>query len=103
MGAAAISVLAAALIARVAAVTATRGAGPALKDVGVLLWSASTALYLVLVVATALWWAPGPGPAPLPASTWVMVFPLGMYAVASCQLGSATGLAFLHVHPLARP
>jgi tellurite resistance protein TehA-like permease len=96
MGAAAISVLAAALIARVPDVAAAAGAGRTLKDVGVVLWSAASALYLVLAVATALWCARTVHRPRYRASTWVIVFPLGMYAVASWQLGAATGLTFLH-------
>lgn len=96
MGAAAISVLAAALIVRVPGAAAGPDARPALTDVGMVLWAAASALYLVLAVVTALWWRrtrSRPGYQP---STWVIVFPLGMYAVASWQLGAATGLAFLH-------
>jgi tellurite resistance protein TehA-like permease len=96
MGAAAISVLAAAMIARVPDVAAAGGAGRTLKDVGVVLWSAASALYLVLAVATALWCARTRHRPRYRASTWVIVFPLGMYAVASWQLGAATGLTFLH-------
>jgi tellurite resistance protein TehA-like permease len=96
MGAAAISVLAAALIARVPNAAAGRAAAPVVKDIGVVLWSAGSAFYLVLAVVTALWWArtrSRPGYQP---STWVIVFPLGMYAAASWQLGAATGLTLVH-------
>jgi tellurite resistance protein TehA-like permease len=96
MGAGAISVLAAALIVRVPGVPAARDAGPALNGIGVVLWCAGSALYLALVVATARWQAQTrsrPGYQPY---TWVIVFPLGMYAVASWQLGTATGLTLLH-------
>lgn len=96
MGAAAISVLAAALILRIPRASTVLAAGPALKAVGLVLWSAGTVLYLVLAALTARWWTrtrrrPGYQP-----STWVIVFPLGMYAVASWQLGSATGVAVVH-------
>lgn len=96
MGAAAISVLAAALIVRVPAAAAGRAAASVVKDIGVVLWSAGSAFYLVLAVVTASWWIrtrSRPGYQP---STWVIVFPLGMYAVASWQLGAATELSFIH-------
>jgi tellurite resistance protein TehA-like permease len=96
MGAAAISVLAAALIVRVPGAAAAQDAGRELKAAGVLLWSVGTALYLVLVVATARWWIRTRSRPDYQPSTWVIVFPLGMYAVASWQLGAATGLTFLH-------
>ncbi|MGH3301590.1 MAG: tellurite resistance/C4-dicarboxylate transporter family protein, partial [Streptosporangiaceae bacterium] len=96
MGAAAISVLAAALIVSVPRVAAAQSAGPAVKGIGVLLWSAATALYLVLALVTARWWARTRSRPGYQKSTWVIVFPLGMYAVASWQLGAATGLTFLH-------
>jgi tellurite resistance protein TehA-like permease len=96
MGAAAISVLAAALIVRAPDTAAGHTAAPVVKDIGVVLWSAGSAFYLVLAVVTALWWArtrSRPGYQP---SIWVIVFPVGMYAVASWQLGAATGLTFIH-------
>jgi tellurite resistance protein TehA-like permease len=96
MGAGAITVLAAALIVRVPGVPAARDAGPALNAIGVVLWCAGSALYLALVVATARWQAQTRSRPGYQPSTWVIVFPLGMYAVASSQLGAATGLTFLH-------
>jgi tellurite resistance protein TehA-like permease len=96
MGAAAISVLAAALIARVPDSAAGRAAAPVVKEIAVAAWWAGSAFYLVLAVATAVWWArtrSRPGYQP---STWVIVFPLGMYAVASGQLGATTGLTLIH-------
>jgi tellurite resistance protein TehA-like permease len=96
MGAAAISVLAAALIVRAPDAAAGRAASPVVTDIGVVLWSAGSAFYLVLAVATALWWARTRSRPRYQPSTWVIVFPLGMYAAASWQLGAATGLTFIH-------
>jgi tellurite resistance protein TehA-like permease len=96
MGAAAISVLAAALIVRIPHTVIGPEARPVVLGIGVVLWSASSTFYLVLAVLTAAWWARArsrPGYRP---STWVIVFPAGMYAVASWQLGTATGLTFVH-------
>jgi tellurite resistance protein TehA-like permease len=96
MGAAAISVLAAALIARVPDAAAGRATAPVVKGIGVAAWSAGSAFYLALAVVTALWWSRTRSRPRYQPSTWVIVFPLGMYAVASWQLGAATGLTLLH-------
>jgi hypothetical protein len=88
-------VLAAALIVRVPHVAAGHDAGTAVKIIGVLLWSAASALYLVLAVVTAMWSVRTRRRPGYQASTWVIVFPLGMYAVASWQLGAVAGLTLI--------
>jgi tellurite resistance protein TehA-like permease len=96
MGAASISVLAAAQILHGPGMAAGGAGHAVVAATAVTLWLLATGLIPVLAGVTAalsLRWPPRlrywPG-------AWTMVFPLGMYAVASTQLGMATGL------PLAR-
>jgi tellurite resistance protein TehA-like permease len=96
MGAAAISVLAAAEILGLPRTPAIAAVGPAVTDISLALWYLASGLYLVLVVATALWWLRSGRPLRHHPATWVIIFPLGMYAAASWHLGDAAGVGFLH-------
>jgi tellurite resistance protein TehA-like permease len=92
MGACAISVLAGARIVEMAdapMVQATRGL---VAGASVMFWAFATWLIPVLVAAG--WWRHFVHGVPLryEATWWSIIFPLGMYAVASIYLGRADGL-----------
>jgi tellurite resistance protein TehA-like permease len=96
MGAASISVLAAAQILGGPGMTPGGSGHAVVAAVAVALWVLATGLIPVLAAVTAalsLRWPPRPRYWP---GAWTIVFPLGMYAVASTHLGSASDL------PLAR-
>lgn len=91
MGAASISVLAAAQILKII------HAGPAravISGAGIALWSLATALIPVLAALTTARWRRA-GWRPRPGQAWVAVFPLGMYAAASLTLGAAGRLPLI--------
>jgi tellurite resistance protein TehA-like permease len=97
MGAAAITTLAGARIAEMAAapmVTATRGL---VAGMSVTFWAFATWLIPVLVAAG--WWRHRVHRVPLTyqATLWSVVFPLGMYAVAGLYLGQAVRLPLVGV------
>jgi len=92
MGALAITVLAGARIVEMAdapMVAATRGL---IAGLSVVFWAFATWLFPVLVAAG--WWRHWRRGVPLPyeATLWSIIFPLGMYAVASIYLGRADTL-----------
>ncbi|MGH3626563.1 MAG: tellurite resistance/C4-dicarboxylate transporter family protein [Sciscionella sp.] len=92
MGAVAITILAAARILAMAdapVVSATRGL---VAGVAVVLWAFASWLYPVLCAMG--WWRHVRHAVPLSydATVWSIVFPLGMYAVASRYLGAADQL-----------
>jgi tellurite resistance protein TehA-like permease len=96
MGAASISVLAAAQVLGGPGMAPGRAGHAVVAAVAVALWLLATCLIPVLAAVTAvlgLRWPPRPRYWP---GAWTIVFPLGMYAVASMQLGRAADL------PLAR-
>lgn len=92
MGATAITVLAAARILSMAPAPAVNAARPVVAGLGVVLWAFGTWL-VPLLVAFGIWrhvlhrvrlsYLP---------SLWSIVFPLGMYAVASMELGAAADM-----------
>lgn len=92
MGAAAISVVAAARVLGLPRTSAVTAVGPAVTDIALALWYLASALYLVLATLTALWWLQSGRPLRYQPTTWVIIFPLGMYAVASLRLGMAAGV-----------
>lgn len=92
MGAVAISVLAAAHILGISSAPAVSAGRPWIKGAAIALWVLATCLIPVLAVATAWLW-PGSRPRPrYDRSAWMVVFPLGMYAAASQQLGAVASL-----------
>jgi tellurite resistance protein TehA-like permease len=92
MGAVAISSLAATeLLLGARALNTLSALKPVLRDVDLALWSLASAL-MVLLVAAELF---APGGWHYSASRWSSVFPLGMYAAASSQLGEAEAFPLL--------
>jgi tellurite resistance protein TehA-like permease len=99
MGAASITVLAAAQVGQL-----TQAAGPALAGfrspltgVGLAFWSVATGLIPALLVLGAVRWRRrGPlaprGPVTFFREWWMIVFPVGMYATASMRIGAAASL-----------
>jgi tellurite resistance protein TehA-like permease len=96
MGAVAISVLAAAEILRLPRTPAVAAVAPAMTDASQVLWYVASGLYLMLAALTALWWLRSGRPLRYQPSTWVITFPLCMYAAASWHLGDAAGITFVH-------
>jgi tellurite resistance protein TehA-like permease len=96
MGAASISAFAAAQILSLPGTAAAPGARSAVTVVAVCLWGIATGLIPALIALTA---AGHPRPPPWPRyapTAWVVVFPLGMYAAAGLQLGTAARLPWMH-------
>ncbi len=92
MGAVSISVLAAARILGLSGTPVVAAVHPWATDLAIALWSLATCLIPALTVATAMvWLRSGPRPR-YDSSAWMVVFPLGMYAAASQQLGTTAGL-----------
>lgn len=89
MGAASISAFAAARILH------TTVARPVITGVAVILWAVATGLIPVLATLTARWLRPPARPRYRPQA-WAIVFPLGMYAMAGLQLGTAARLPLIH-------
>lgn len=97
MGAASITVLAGSRIVQSGpspVVDAVRGAA---GSISVIFWALATWLIPALVAAS--WWRHRTRrePAAYGPMLWSMVFPLGMYAVASIYLGKADGLPWIGV------
>ena len=95
MGAASISVFAAARILHIGG-PALAAARPAVTGVAVVLWAVATGLIPVLAtMTTARWLRPSRRPRYRPEA-WAIVFPLGMYAMAGLRLGTAARLPLIH-------
>jgi tellurite resistance protein TehA-like permease len=111
MGAASISVLAAAGILRIAgapavaarahaaaafAAAAYAGLHPAITGLAVALWFIATVLIPLLAAATAARYLHRPVRPRYRVDMWTVVFPLGMYSMAGMQLGTAAGLPLVY-------
>jgi tellurite resistance protein TehA-like permease len=92
MGAASISVLAAAHILGIRGVPAVAAAHPAVTAAAITLWLLATCLIVVLAAATATVGLRSRRRPKYDPSAWMLAFPLGMYATASQQLGAAANL-----------
>jgi tellurite resistance protein TehA-like permease len=91
MGAASISVLAAAHILRIVGAPAVAAGRPGITATAIVLWVVATCLIPVLAAATAASWLRSRPRPRYQASAWMVVFPLGMYSTASQQLGVTAG------------
>ena len=95
MGGTALSVLAGSRILQVATATPFDRMRPAVEGVSMLLWSFGTWLVPLLVVGS-LWRHGRRGRhRTYEVGLWSVVFPLGMYAVATSAFAGATGLPWL--------
>jgi tellurite resistance protein TehA-like permease len=96
MGAASITVLAAALILHDTGSPAVRAVRPALTDAAVGFWILASSLIPLLLGRVAWRHLLRREPVRYRADLWMIVFPAGMYATASLQLGTTVRLPFLH-------
>jgi tellurite resistance protein TehA-like permease len=92
MGAASISMLAAVHFLGIHGAPVVASARPWITDTAVALWWLATCLIVVLAVATAVMWPRSWRRPRYDRTAWMVVFPLGMYATASQQLGATAGL-----------
>lgn len=100
MGAASIAVVAAAGILRIPGAPAR----PAITGLAVALWSFATAAIPPLATATAVRYLRRPVRPRYRGDMWTVVFPLGMYALAGLQLGTAARLPLAgHIGAVAVP
>ena len=96
MGGASITVLAAALILRDTGSPAVREAQPALTAAGIGFWILAGSLVPLLAGRVAWRHLLRREPVRYRSDLWMIVFPAGMYATASLELGAAARLPFLH-------
>jgi tellurite resistance protein TehA-like permease len=96
MGGASITVLAATLILHDTGSPAVRAARPALTAAAVAFWILASSLIPPLLGRVAWRHLVRREPVRYRADLWMIVFPAGMYATASMQLGSAAGLPLVH-------
>ncbi len=100
MGAASISVLAGAEVLGIGTgatvVSAGAGARAAISDTATALWAVASCLLLVLAWRTAAVLLRAPFRPRYRPGGWLVIFPLGMYATASMQLGRAAGVPWMH-------
>ncbi len=93
MGAASITVLAAAQVLHITGVAVLSAPRPAVTDIALAYWAVATALIPVLTVIGAARRLRGHGPTGFRRELWMIVFPVGMYATASMRIGAEAGLA----------
>ena len=93
MGAASITVLAAAQILHIAAVAGLASAKPVLTVLALAFWSVATGLIPVLATIGVVRRLRRPAGMRFRRELWMIVFPLGMYATASMRIGAVAGLA----------
>jgi tellurite resistance protein TehA-like permease len=96
MGGASITVLAAALILQDTGSPAAREARPALTAAAVGFWILASSLIPLLLGRVAWRHLLRRKPVRYRPDLWMIVFPAGMYATASMQLGTAARLPFVH-------
>ncbi|HEY6295120.1 MAG TPA: tellurite resistance/C4-dicarboxylate transporter family protein [Streptosporangiaceae bacterium] len=92
MGAASITILAAAQILHITGPAVLSAARPAVTDIALAFWAVATGLIPVLAVIGAARRLRGHAPRGFRRELWMIVFPVGMYATASMRIGSEAGL-----------
>jgi tellurite resistance protein TehA-like permease len=92
MGAASITVLAAAQILHITGPAVLAASRAAVTDLALAFWAAATGLIPVLAVAGAVRWRRGHAATGFRRELWMIVFPAGMYATASMRIGIEAGL-----------
>jgi tellurite resistance protein TehA-like permease len=95
MGAASITVLAAAQILHITGPTVLAAFRPVLTGLALGFWSLATALIPVLAVAGAVRWWRGHAAKGYRRELWMIVFPAGMYATASMRIGAEAGVPLI--------
>jgi tellurite resistance protein TehA-like permease len=96
MGAASITVLAAAQVLHITGPTVLAASRPALTDLALAYWSVATALVPALTVIGIVRWLRGRAAKGFRRELWMIVFPAGMYATASMQIGAEAGVRQIH-------
>jgi tellurite resistance protein TehA-like permease len=96
MGAASITVLAAAQFLRITSFAVLSASRPAVTDVALAFWAIATGLIPVLLVTGAVRWLRGHAAQGFRRELWMMVFPAGMYATASMRIGTVAALPPVH-------
>ncbi len=94
MGATAISALAGARVLRWSSVPLINATTPVVAGLSVMLWAFGTWMVPVLVVQS-VWWERTRLPLFYEPGLWSIVFPVGMYGVASHELGTVLGVRWL--------
>ncbi len=95
MGAASITVLAAAQILHITGPAVFSALRPAVTGLALALWAAATGLLPVLAVTGAARRLRGHAPRGFRRELWMIVFPAGMYATASMRIGTEAGLPLI--------
>jgi tellurite resistance protein TehA-like permease len=92
MGAASITVLAAAQVLHITGSAVLAASRPALTDLALAYWSIATALVPALTVIGIARWLRGLTARGFRRELWMIVFPAGMYATAGMRIGAVAGL-----------
>ena len=95
MGAASITVLAAAQILHVTGPAVLAVSRPALTGLALAFWSVASALIPALTVIGTARWLRGQAAKGFRRELWMIVFPAGMYATASMRIGAEAGLPLI--------
>lgn len=95
MGAASITVLAAAQVLHITGPAVLAASRPALTGLALAFWSVATALIPVLTVIGAARRLRGQAARGFRRELWMIVFPAGMYATASMGIGAEAGLPLI--------
>jgi tellurite resistance protein TehA-like permease len=95
MGAASITVLAAAQILHLTGPAVLAASRPTLTGLALAFWALATGLVPALAVIGATRWLRGHAARGFRRELWMIVFPAGMYATASMRIGTEAGLPLI--------